>query len=88
MIIYNLESVTILDRDNKHDLKSALYKAVFVSENENNVVYGYVHSFDKISLEACAWSAVQHFIGESTASYEDYQMAYDRIMSPWESFEL
>lgn len=86
---YKLQSITILERGDKHDHKTASYRAVILSEdNEMWVTYGYMHSLDKISLESCAWSALQYFIGENTASYNDYEMAFDRIVSPWESFEL
>lgn len=86
---YKLESVKILERDCKRDLKSASYMAVIVSEKKEKwVIHGYVHSLDKISLEYCAWSALQYFIGENTPSYGDFEIAYDRILSPWESFEL
>lgn len=62
---------------------------VIVSEqNEKWVIYGYVHSLDKISLEYCAWSVLQYFIGENTPTYGDFEIAYGRILSPWESFEL
>lgn len=89
MLSYKLESVKILQRDCKRDVKSASYMAVIVSEqNEKWVIYGYVHSLDKISLEYCTWSALQYFIGENTASYGDFEITYDRILSPWESFEL
>lgn len=89
MISYNLESVKILERDCKRDVKSVSYMAVIVSEqNEKWVIHGYIHSSDKISLEYCAWSALQYFIGENTATYRDFEIAYDRILSPWESFEL
>ena len=89
MISYKLESVKILERDCKRDVKSASYMAVIVSEeNEKWVIHGYVHSRDKISLEYCAWTALQYFIGENTSSYGDFEIAYDRILSPWESFEL
>lgn len=38
---------------------------VIVSEyNEKWVIHGYVHS-----LEYCAWSVLQYFIAENTASY-------------------
>ena len=63
MLSYKLESVRILERDCKRDVKSASYMAVIVSEqNEKWVIHGYVHSSDKISLEYCAWSALQNFI--------------------------
>jgi hypothetical protein len=89
MLSYKLESVKILQRDCKRDVKSASYMAVIVSEqNEKWVIHGYDHSLDKISLEYCGWSALQYFIGENTASYRDFEIAYDRILSPWESFEL
>ena len=89
MISYKLESVKILERDCKRDVKSATYMAVIISEkNEKWVISGYEHSSDKISLEYCAWSALQYFIGENTASYMDFEIAYERILSPWESFEL
>lgn len=86
---YKLQSITILERGDKHDHKTASYRAVILSEdNEMWVINGYMYSLDKISLENCAWSALQYFIGENTASYKDYEAAYDRIMSPWKSFEL
>ena len=89
MVSYKLESVKILQRDCKRDVKSASYMGVIVSEeNEKWVIHGYVHSLDKISLEYCAWSVLQYFIGENTDSYRDFEIAYDRILSPWESFEL
>lgn len=63
--------------------------AVIVSEeNEKWVIQGCVHSLDKISLEYCTWTALQYFIGENTPSYRDFEIAYDRILSPWKSFEL
>ena len=69
--------------------KTSLYRADILSEdNEMWVITGYMRSSDKISLEDCAWLALQYFIGENTASYKDYEIAYDRIFSPWESFEL
>lgn len=78
-----------LERYCKRDVKSASYMAVIVSKKkEKRVIHGYVHSLDKISLEYCAWSALQYFIGENTPSYGDFEIAYDRILSPWESFEL
>lgn len=52
------------------------------------VIRGYMRSSDEISPENCAWSALQYFIGENTSSYNDYAVAYDRILSPWDSFEL
>ena len=52
------------------------------------VTHGYMRSLDEISLKNCAWSALQYFIGENTSSYNDYAVAYDRILSPWYSFEL
>ena len=73
---YNLQSVTILERGDGHIEKTATYRAVILSED------------NEISLENCAWSALQYFIGENTASYNDYAVAYDRILSPWDSFEL
>lgn len=86
---YKLQSITILERGDKHDHKTASYRAVILSEdNEMWVIHGYMRSLDKISLESCAWSALQYFIGENTASYKDYEVAYDRIVAPWESFEL
>lgn len=89
MMNYKLESVKILERDCKRDVKSATYMAVIISEKKEKwLIHGYVHSSDKISLEYCAWSALQYFIGENTVSYEGFETAYDRILSPWESFEL
>lgn len=89
MLSYKLESVKILQRDCKRDVKSASYMAVIVSEqNEKWVISDYVHSLDKISLEYCAWSALKCFIGENTASYMDFEIAYGRILSQWKSFEL
>lgn len=86
---YKLQSVTILERDDNHIEKTATYRAVILSEdNEMWVTYGYMRALDKISLEDCAWSALQYFIGENTATYNDYAVAYDRILSPWDSFEL
>ena len=89
MLSYKLESVKILERYCNRNVKSATYTAVIVSEkNEKWVISGYVQSLDKISLEYCAWSALQYFIGENTASYRDFEIAFDIILSPWESFEL
>ena len=89
MLSYKLESVKILERDCKRDAKSASYMAVIVSEKKEKwVIHGYIHSLDKISLEYCAWSALQYFIGENTASYSDFEIAFDRILSPRQSFEL
>ena len=86
---YKLQSVTILERGDKPLHKTASYRAVILSEdNEMYLINGYMRSLDKISLEKCAWSALQYFIGENTASYEDYEIAYERILSPWESFLL
>lgn len=86
---YRLQSITILERGDKRDNKIASYRADVLSEdNEMWVITGYMRSLDKISLEDCAWSALQYFIGENTASYNDYAVAYDRILSPWDSFEL
>lgn len=86
---YKLQSATILERGGGHIEKTATYRAVILSEdNEMWVTRGYMRSLDEISLENCAWSALQYFIGENTASYNDYAVAYDRILSPWDSFEL
>lgn len=86
---YRLQSVTILERGDKRDNKTASYRAVILSEdNEMWITTGYMRSLDKISLENCAWSALQYFIGENTASYGDYEAVYNRILSPWDSFEL
>lgn len=86
---YKLQSVIILERGDKYDHKTASYRAVILSEdNEMWVTHGYMRSLDKISLENCAWSVLQYFIGENTASYKDYEAVYNRILSPWESFEL
>ena len=84
-----MEKEKILQRDCKRDVKSASYMGVIVSEqNEKWVIYGYVHSLDKISLEYCAWSVLKYFIGENTHTLGDFEIAYGRILSPWESFEL
>lgn len=89
MKTYKLQSVTILERGNKRDHNTATYRAVILSEdNEMWITAGYIRILDKISLEDCAWSALQYFIGENTATYNDYTVAYDRILSPWDSFEL
>lgn len=89
MKTYKLQSVTILERGNKRDHNTATYRVVILSEdNEMWITTGYIRVLDKISLEDCAWSALQYFIGENTASYNDYEAVYDRILSPWESFEL
>lgn len=86
---YKLQSVTILEKGDNHIEKTATYRAVILSEdNEMWVTYGYMRALDKISLEDCAWSALQYFIGENTVSFKDYEIAYDRILSPWDSFEL
>lgn len=66
-------------------------KAVAIRKSEDNEMWittGYIRILDKISLEDCAWSALLYFIGENTASYKDYEVAFDRIVSPWDSFEL
>lgn len=86
---YKLQSVTILERGNKRVHNTATYRAVILSEdNEMWITTGYMCSMDEISLENCAWSALQYFISENTATYNDYEAVYDRILSPWESFEL
>jgi len=86
---YKIQSVEILERGDKRDIKTASYRAVIAPEdNDVWVISGYVRSSNIISLENCAWSALQYFIGENTASYNDYEVVYDRILSPWESFEL
>lgn len=86
---YKLQNLTILERDGSRDVKSTLYRAVILSEdNEMYLIRGYVHSLNKVSMENCAWNALQYFIGENTASYGDYEAVYNRILSPWDSFEL
>lgn len=86
MKTYKLQSVTILEKGNKRDHNTATYRAVILSEdNEMWITTGYIRILDKISLEDCAWSALLYFIGENTASYKDYEVAFDRIVSPWDS---
>lgn len=86
---YSLQSVTVLERGNKRGYNTATYRAVILSEdNEMWITSGYIRLLDKISLEDCARSAVLYFIGENTDSYKDYEIAYDKVLSPWDSFEL
>lgn len=52
---YKLQSVTILERGDNHIEKTATYRAVILSEdNEVWVTHEYMRGFDKISLEDCA----------------------------------